>query len=130
MCVDSFTNDGFQSFQICIKSTVTSIEMQNLGPLPFAWIHESVPLCSLMDRRQFKKRIQDLGRRCDAVFDGNPGLGIGVRDSAAAGSELAEHAGSEIVKRKGRPPVFVRKTPGFDHVIEQLRSVEVDHGKA
>lgn len=130
VCVDSFIADGFRSFRISVKSTVTRIWKQNLGLLPFGWIQESIPLCSLMDQCQFRKRIQGLGRCCHAILNEHSGLGIDFERSRATGCEPTNHQKPEMVGRKGGPPVFVRKTPALDQVIEQLLSVEVEPGKA
>ncbi|KAI7161909.1 hypothetical protein KC349_g2421 [Hortaea werneckii] len=129
VCVDSFIEDGFRSFRISIKSTVTRIGKQNLRPLPFGWIQEFIPLCSLMNTCQFRERIQELGRCCNAVLNERSGLGTDFEGSAGIVCEPAKHQELEVVERKGRPPVFVRKTSALDRVIEQLRSVEVEPGK-
>lgn len=127
VCVDSFIKDGFRSFRISIKSTVTRIGKHSLGPLPFAWIQASIPLHLLIDEQQFRERIQELGRCCDAVLNEQSGLGsAGFEPSTATGSEPARNQKPEVAERKGRPPVLVRKTPALDQVIQQLRTVEVE----
>lgn len=98
-----------------------------MGPLPFGWIQKSIPLHLLMDQHQFRKRIQELGRRCKAVSNEPSGAGEDFGQSIAPEFELAEHQKPEVVRRKGRLPVVVRKTPALDHFIEQLRSVQVEH---
>lgn len=100
-----------------------------MGPLPFGWIQKSIPLHLLMDQHQFRDRIQELGRRCDAVSNEPSGVGVDFGRSSATEGELAEHPKPEVVGRKGRLPVVVRKTPAFDQVIEQLRTVQVEYEK-
>lgn len=83
-----------------------------------------------MDQHQFRKRIQELGRRCDAALNEPSGLGEAESErSTSVESEWAEHQQPEVVRRKGRLPVVVRKTPAFDQVIEQLRTVQVEYEK-
>lgn len=130
VCVNSFIEDGFRSSRITVKSIVTKIGKQDLGPLPLGWIQESIPLCSLMDQCQFRKRIQELGRCCHAILNEHSGLGIDLERFTATGCEPARDQKPEVVERRGRPPVFVRKTPALGQVIEQLRSVKVEHEKA
>ncbi|RMX85669.1 hypothetical protein D0869_03648 [Hortaea werneckii] len=79
---------------------------------------------------QFRKRIQELGRCCHAILNEHSGLGIDLERSRATGCEPAKDQKPEVVERKGRPPVFVRKTSALGQVIEQLRSVKVEHEKA